>query len=302
MSEIKVGKSGHAYVVDPRGILVAHPDIGLVLKKTSLSSLFQVQEALSGSDHKHTNVIIARDIQGNRVVSSHLPIRAVNWQVFVEQPLGEAFATLYFSLVRTGVLLVIGFVISVIASMLLARRMVTPIRALQEGAGRIGAGALEQRISVDTGDELEALAEDFNRMSARLRESYTNLEQQVADRTADLVETNEALEQARDVALEGAKAKSAFLANMSHELRTPLNAIIGYTEMLQEQAEDLNQEEYIPDLARVQAAGKHLLELVSEVLDLSRRGMFSAKPGRYPDAQPGCRARRQHRHARIFRP
>ena len=75
---------------------------------------------------------------------------------------------------------------------------------------------------------------------------------------------------ARDLALEATEAKSALLANMSHEFRTPINAMIGYTEMLQEQAEDLDQKEFIPDLTKVQVAGKHLLELVNDVLDLSR--------------------------------
>ena len=64
--------------------------------------------------------------------------------------------------------------------------------------------------------------------------------------------------------------KSAFLANMSHELRTPLNAIIGYSEMLQEEAEDLGEEAFIPDLQKVNAAGKHLLGLINDILDLSK--------------------------------
>src|SRR6185369_11507239 len=64
--------------------------------------------------------------------------------------------------------------------------------------------------------------------------------------------------------------KSDFLAQMSHELRTPLNAIIGYSEMLQEEAEDLDQHTLIPDLQRVNAAGKHLLGLINDILDLSK--------------------------------
>jgi signal transduction histidine kinase len=69
---------------------------------------------------------------------------------------------------------------------------------------------------------------------------------------------------------EASKHKSAFLANMSHELRTPLNAIIGYSEMLQEEAEDLDQQTLIPDLQKVNAAGKHLLGLINDILDLSK--------------------------------
>src|SRR4030095_11133553 len=69
---------------------------------------------------------------------------------------------------------------------------------------------------------------------------------------------------------EASQHKSAFLASMSHELRTPLNAIIGYSEMLQEEAEDLDQETLIPDLQKVNAAGKHLLGLINDILDLSK--------------------------------
>src|SRR4030095_11799529 len=65
-------------------------------------------------------------------------------------------------------------------------------------------------------------------------------------------------------------AKSSFLANMSHELRTPMNAIIGYSEMLQEEAEDLDQKGFIPDLQKIHGAGKHLLGLINDILDLSK--------------------------------
>jgi PAS domain S-box-containing protein len=80
----------------------------------------------------------------------------------------------------------------------------------------------------------------------------------------------EELAQARDLALEANRAKSSFVANMSHELRTPLNAIIGYSEMLEEEADDLEQTEFIPDLQRIRAAGQHLLGLINAVLDLSK--------------------------------
>ncbi len=75
---------------------------------------------------------------------------------------------------------------------------------------------------------------------------------------------------ARNAALEANQAKSRFLANMSHELRTPLNAIIGYSEMLQEEAEDLGQDGFVPDLKKIHDAGKHLLALINDILDLSK--------------------------------
>ena len=78
------------------------------------------------------------------------------------------------------------------------------------------------------------------------------------------------LHKAKEAAEAANRAKSTFLANMSHELRTPLNAVIGYSEMLQEEAEDLGQAELIPDLKKINAAGKHLLDLINNVLDLSK--------------------------------
>lgn len=79
-----------------------------------------------------------------------------------------------------------------------------------------------------------------------------------------------ALLAARDEALEANRAKSAFLANMSHELRTPLNAILGYSEMMQEEARGREHQEYIGDLERIHTAGRHLLVLINEILDLSK--------------------------------
>jgi len=75
---------------------------------------------------------------------------------------------------------------------------------------------------------------------------------------------------AKEAAEVANRTKSAFLANMSHELRTPLNAIIGYSELLQEEAEDLGNDDLLPDLQKIRTAGKHLLALINDVLDISK--------------------------------
>jgi signal transduction histidine kinase/CheY-like chemotaxis protein len=119
--------------------------------------------------------------------------------------------------------------------------------------------------------------QNMRQANEALRESERTLERKVRARTAELEEKNQALElsrrelaEARDEALTASRTKSAFLANMSHELRTPLNAIIGYSEMLQEEAEDAGREELVPDLKKILAAGRHLLGLINDVLDLSK--------------------------------
>jgi signal transduction histidine kinase/DNA-binding response OmpR family regulator len=119
--------------------------------------------------------------------------------------------------------------------------------------------------------------QEMRRANEALRESERTLERKVRKRTAELEEKNQALErsqgelaEARDEALTASRTKSAFLANMSHELRTPLNAIIGYSEMLQEEAEDAGQADLVSDLKKILAAGRHLLGLINDVLDLSK--------------------------------
>jgi PAS domain S-box-containing protein len=82
--------------------------------------------------------------------------------------------------------------------------------------------------------------------------------------------TENELRRAKDEAEQANRAKSQFLANMSHELRTPLNAVIGYSEMLQEEAQDLGMDDFVPDLQKINGAGKHLLTLINDILDLSK--------------------------------
>ena len=183
VSRIKIGQGGLAYVVDATGTLIAHPDISLVLKKTDLSALPQV--AALGQPIEGARVL-ARDLVGQEVLSASARIPALNWTVFVESPRAEAFAPLYASIWRLGLLLVAGLVVAAMASFFLARALVRPIRALQEGAARIGAGELDQRIDVKSGDELEALAGQFNQMGLALQSSYAGLERKVEERTAEL--------------------------------------------------------------------------------------------------------------------
>jgi signal transduction histidine kinase/DNA-binding response OmpR family regulator len=151
---------------------------------------------------------------------------------------------------RASQAIVIAFVVGAIALALILGRTISlsligPIREINARLSEIASGDFTQRVAVGNRDELGALAANVNRTSEQLGELYRQLEMV-------------------------SEHKSAFLASMSHELRTPLNAIIGYSEMLHETAQDEGQEEFLPDLAKIRDAGRHLLGLVNDILDLSK--------------------------------
>jgi len=274
ISQIQVGPAGYAYVVDAGGILIAHPDIGLVLQKSALGALPQVRAALAAaprpSNGGASDAEIGVDVGGHKVLTAHAAITPVGWYVFVEQPVREAFSPLYAAVLRTGVLLLVGLALATAASLLLARRMVRPIQALQQGAARIGAGSLDERITLGTGDELQALAEQFNQTAGQLQESYAGLERKVRERTTDLTEALRALQEKTQQLEIASRHKSIFLANMSHEFRTPMHAIIGCSEILLDPSLPVTEPERQQFLRDILANGRHLLDLINEVLDLTR--------------------------------
>ncbi|HXX84518.1 MAG TPA: ATP-binding protein [Casimicrobiaceae bacterium] len=183
---IRIGDNGKAYVVDANGFLVADPDIVAVLQKRNLLQLLHVKAAIEKKWDSSEPAMVSTDLGGVSVLVSAAPIESLGWNVFVEQPVSEVYAHLYSSIVRTALLLLAGLVLSAAGALALARGMVRPIRTLEEGARRIGAGELEQQIEVRTGDELEALANQFNHMTGKLRESYAGLEHKVDERTREL--------------------------------------------------------------------------------------------------------------------
>jgi len=189
ISNIRVGGDGYAYVVDAEGRLIAHPDISLVLQKRDLSQSRQVLYARSEAgvmSSKDAPFTVTSGLQGGDVLSMHAAIPQLGWLVFIEQPLTELMVPLRTQTLRSAVVLLLGLGLSVLASVFLARRMVAPIRRLQEGAARVGQGDLDHRIDIHTGDELEALAVEFNHATSQLQDSQRDLEQKVQVRTEAL--------------------------------------------------------------------------------------------------------------------
>jgi signal transduction histidine kinase len=262
VSQIRVGQKGRAYVVDGQGRLLAHPDISLVLRKTDLSQLSQVKSARaalkSGFDEPPQIVLDAR---GERVLSAFAPADPLNWLVFVELPEGEANAPLYGALVRSVVVLLVGLLAACLTAVLLARRMAVPIEALTSGAAHIGTGALDHRIAIKTGDELEALGEQFNRMASRLQGSYANLERKVDERTHQLQAAN--------------LSKSRFLAAASHDLRQPLHALNLFVAQLRSEPDPAERTRLA---ARIEAAVDNMNGLFGALLDISKLDSGAMKP------------------------
>ena len=259
VSRIAIGRAGHVYAVDSEDHLVAHPELGLVLRRPDLSSygvLKRIRAGLARGGEPVVGMFAGRGLEGTDVMISAAVIPSTQWLVVAEQPRAEVLAPLYQSLVRTLWVMGAGLIAAVIASYILARRLVRPILELRGGAAKIAGGDLGTRLGIATGDEVEALAREFNRMADQLQDYTTGLEQRVHEKTAELEMAN--------------RHKSEFLANMSHELRTPLNAIIGFSEVLKERMfGELNakQLEYARD---IYASGQHLLSLINDILDLSK--------------------------------
>ena len=216
VSQARVGTAGYVYVVDGQGFLIAHSDVSAVYQKRNLSGLPQIRVAHAASD-AHDGVTGTAGLRGGRVLTSQARIESLGWLVVAEQPLDEAFIPLRGTIELSAIFFFVGLALAIIASVLLARRMVAPIRLLQQGATRIGGGELGHRIAVRTGDELEALGQEFNRTARQLEESYANLEQKVEARTRELATANEELKALGEVG----RAVSSTL-----DLETVLNTIV----------------------------------------------------------------------------
>jgi signal transduction histidine kinase/CheY-like chemotaxis protein len=264
VSQIKVGERGYAYVIDANGRLIAHPDISRVLSNSDLSNLPQVRvaRATTGSANELPQEPVD-GVRGERVLAAHAAVSPLGWSVFVELPVAEAFAPIYASVQRAGALLVGALCLAILAGLYLARRMIVPIEALRANAERIGRGELGQRISIKSGDDLEALGDQFNSMAAQLQNSYATLERKVEERTHQLELAN--------------LAKSRFIAVASHDLRQPLHALGLFVAQLRGDVEAAAREHVVD---RVETSLAALNELFDALLDISKldAGVLAINP------------------------
>jgi class 3 adenylate cyclase len=194
ISAIHVGQSGDAFVLDHSGRLVAHPDISLVLRGPDDSAavhLKELQEAIIGGGGETAE---GSNAEGQWVIAAMAPIPGPDWLALVEQPASEAFGPIRAALWRTALLLLVGAMFAALLAYLLAHRMAGPIRLLEQGAERIGAGQFDHKIDISTGDELEGLAARFNHMADELAvsqersERISRLKRFLAPQVAELLD------------------------------------------------------------------------------------------------------------------
>jgi signal transduction histidine kinase/DNA-binding response OmpR family regulator len=273
VSNLEVGEGGKSYVLDAGGRLIAHADLWPALRNMDLSDKPEVRAALSGVASPPDGLLI-NNLYGQRTLSVFAPVKPLGWLVFVERPLGEAYAPIYRSIARSLLIFAILLACAIAAAWLLSRRMILPIQELAHGAARIGGGDLTQRLAIRTNDEFQTLGEQFNQMAEQLSDSYASLERKVAERTAELAKARDhALQEhadaqrARQAAEQANEAKSRFLAVVSHELRTPLNGVIGVLQLLNDGK--LNDAQ-AHQLRIASASGDTLLALIDTILEYAR--------------------------------
>jgi signal transduction histidine kinase/DNA-binding response OmpR family regulator len=180
--------------------------------------------------------------------------------IFVEADMSDLHA-LIMSYVEIGAAILLGaMLVAFLLASRLQRVVSKPILALAETTRVVSEQKnYSVRAVKQSEDEIGFLIDRFNEMLGEMEKHEKTM-----------VEVNEQLRQSQQQALAATEAKSQFLANMSHELRTPLNAIIGYSEMLEEEAQDAGNKQFVADLEKIHGAGKHLLALINDILDLSK--------------------------------
>lgn len=181
VGDSQIAKAVSAYIIDNKGRVLAASSPAIPIAQ-DVSRLTHIAPLLSGGTPPATGT----DSGGHLVLTAAQTVPKLDWFVVIEQPMSQAFAPIRDQLLRIALLIALGLAVATMAGMVLARRMLIPIKALHAGAKRLGEGDFGHRLDVRTKDEFEELAEQFNGMAGQLHETYAGLESKVEERTRDL--------------------------------------------------------------------------------------------------------------------
>src|ERR671913_301582 len=187
IGKIQFGTAGYAYLVDENGNLIAHKDATLVLKRMNLREVDGVKKFLR--DPTRPDPSPAHEgmgLTGIRVLVTYAPVPELGWSVILEEPTDAALANVEILKRSALVFLVAGLFVGAAIIAWISQKTTRPIQQLRQHVATIGAGNLEHRADIKTGDEIEELAAEFNKMTDALQNSYATLEQKVDQRTKEI--------------------------------------------------------------------------------------------------------------------